>query len=63
MINLTLRCQLGDREFPVLVAAEQAGDKIYAIFRSREETLRQSALCVYSLADISRQMRDSKFLA
>ena len=62
--RLSRRCQIGDRHFPNLIAAKRikGQNQIYGLFASKEETLRHSAVCVYDLADISRQMRDAQFL-
>ena len=62
--RLFRRCQIGDRHFPNLIAAKRikGQNQIYGLFASKEETLRHSAVCVYDLADISRQMRDAQFL-
>ena len=57
------RCQIGDRHFPTLVAAKRLGNQVYALFTSKEETLRHSAVCIYDLGDIARQMRDAQYLA
>ena len=65
MINYNIkhcRCQIGDRHFPTLIAAQRIKNQIYSLFASKEETLRHSALCIYDLADINRQMRNAEFL-
>ena len=55
-------CKIGDKDFPLLVAATQYDDKIFTVFTSRESALRHSVMCVFSIAQIYQKMRNSYYL-
>ena len=52
-------CDFGDFSFPVLNDAVTAGNEIFAVFSTKRETFRKSALCFYSVEDLEKNITDS----
>jgi len=61
-IKTPISCKIGDKDFPLLVAATRYEDKIFTVFTSRESALRHSVMCVFSIAQIYQKMRNSFYL-
>ena len=52
-------CDFGDFSFPVLHDAVEAGNEIFAVFSTKRETFRKSALCFYAIEDVEKNITNS----